>query len=127
MIKNENAEIRATLELINDVRRLGLGYHFEKEIAEALDKFLSLERSSGTCVHRSLHEAALSFRLLREYGYDVSPGIAPSTVYILVRWLAPYVTPPLWGPSNIYSKKHDFREMIFNNCQVFSFLIIFTK
>lgn len=81
MIRDENAEIGATtLELIDDVKRLGLSYRFEKEIAEVLDRFLSLERCSTTSIHRNLHEAALSFRLLREYGYQVSPGIIVTVI-----------------------------------------------
>ncbi|XP_057455787.1 tricyclene synthase EBOS, chloroplastic [Lotus japonicus] len=71
IIKDDKAEIWTTLELIDDVKRLGLGYHFEKEIREVLNKFLSL----NTCVHRSLDKTALCFRLLREYGSDVSADI----------------------------------------------------
>lgn len=72
MIKDENVKI---LELIHSVKHLGLSYGFEKEIREALDRFLSLEKCSGTIdIDRSLHETALRFSLLREYGYDVSPG-----------------------------------------------------
>ncbi|KAL2328320.1 hypothetical protein Fmac_021747 [Flemingia macrophylla] len=72
MIKDESSEIWVTLELIDDVKRLGLSYHFDKEIREALERFLSLERCNSTNIHGNLHETALSFRLLREYGYDVS-------------------------------------------------------
>lgn len=72
MIKDENVNI---LELIDTVKQLGLSYHFEEEIGEALDRFLSLEKCSGrNNFGRSLHETALRFRLLREYGYDISPG-----------------------------------------------------
>ncbi|XP_027348219.1 tricyclene synthase EBOS, chloroplastic-like [Abrus precatorius] len=78
MIRDENAEIWTALELIEDVKRLGLSYHFHKEIREALHRFLSLERCNGTIIHRTLHETALSFRLLREYGYDVSEDIFKS-------------------------------------------------
>ncbi|MED6186733.1 hypothetical protein PIB30_069559, partial [Stylosanthes scabra] len=63
------------LDIIDDVKRLGLSYHFEKEIAETLDMFVSTTTSSGNVNTKSLHEAALSFRLLREYGYDVSPDV----------------------------------------------------
>ncbi|KAK7404929.1 hypothetical protein VNO78_05989 [Psophocarpus tetragonolobus] len=78
MIKNENADIRVKLELVDDVKRLGLSYHFEKEIGETLDRYLSSERFSGIITHRSLHETALSFRLLREYCYDVTADIFES-------------------------------------------------
>ncbi|KAI4334064.1 hypothetical protein L6164_018801 [Bauhinia variegata] len=62
----------AKLELIDDIQRLGLSYHFEKEIAEALHSYVSFQRCHGTT---SLHEAALTFRLLRQHGYDVSQDI----------------------------------------------------
>jgi hypothetical protein len=82
MIKDENdEEIWEKLELIDDVKRLGLSYHFEKEIGEVLDRFLSFETCNGSIINRrSLHEISLSFRLLREYGYDVSPGIQSVTI-----------------------------------------------
>ncbi|OIW19085.1 hypothetical protein TanjilG_06394 [Lupinus angustifolius] len=72
MINDENVDIWTTLELIDDVKRLGLSYHFEKEIAKVFDRFLSLEIYNVQITHTSLHEAALSFRLLREYDYEVS-------------------------------------------------------
>lgn len=71
MIKDENVKI---IELIDTVKHLGLSYNFEEEIGEALDRFLSLEKYTNNN-GRSLHETSLRFRLLREYGYDVSPGI----------------------------------------------------
>nr|KYP50335.1 hypothetical protein KK1_027914 [Cajanus cajan] len=73
MIKDENRNIWVKLELIDEVKRLGIGYHFDKEIGEALHRWVSSQRFSGAITdHRSLHEIALSFRLLREYGYDVT-------------------------------------------------------
>ncbi|XP_019453759.1 PREDICTED: tricyclene synthase EBOS, chloroplastic-like isoform X2 [Lupinus angustifolius] len=72
MINDENVDIWTTLELIDDVKRLGLSYHFEKDIVKVLDSFLSLERCNVQSTHINLHEVALSFRLLREYGYEVS-------------------------------------------------------
>jgi hypothetical protein len=71
MIKNENVKI---LELIDIIKCLGLNYCFEEEIGEAIDRFLSLEKCGGTIIHTNLHEIALKFRLLREYGYDISAG-----------------------------------------------------
>jgi len=75
MIKDESSDIWHKLELINDVKRLGLSYHYDKEISEALLWFQSSARFNATIVNRSLHETALCFRLLREYGYDVNAGI----------------------------------------------------
>lgn len=83
MIKDENSEIWVTLDLIDNVKRLGLSYHFDKEIREALHRFLSLERCNATNIHTSLHETALSFRLLREYGDDVSAGIHVQAIDII--------------------------------------------
>ena len=74
MIQDENTGSLNKLKLIDDIQRSGLGYRFEKEITEALDRFVSLEKCKDTTMKRSLHETALSFRLLREHGHHVSPG-----------------------------------------------------
>lgn len=70
MIKDESSDIWLKLELINDVKRLGLSYHYDKDIDEALLRF-----HSSAFANTSLHQTALCFRLLREYGHDVSAGI----------------------------------------------------
>ncbi|WVZ02639.1 hypothetical protein V8G54_023445 [Vigna mungo] len=75
MIKDESSDIWLKLELINDVKRLGLSYHYDKEIHEVLLRCHSSAGFSATFVNTSLHETALCFRLLREYGHDVSPDI----------------------------------------------------
>ncbi|KAL5056440.1 hypothetical protein RYX36_037122, partial [Vicia faba] len=72
MINDENEEI---LELIENVKHLGLSYHFEKEIRDALDRFLSLEKYGDKVIKESLHETALKFKLLREFGYDISADV----------------------------------------------------
>ncbi|XP_012084664.1 isoprene synthase, chloroplastic isoform X2 [Jatropha curcas] len=74
MITDENAELLVVLDIIDNVQRLGLGYRFENEIRRALDRFVS----SGifdAAVNNGLHATALSFRLLREHGYKVSPDV----------------------------------------------------
>ncbi|KAL1325060.1 hypothetical protein HN51_035151 [Arachis hypogaea] len=71
--KEDNGEIWHKLDLVNDVKRLGLSYHFEKEIEETLDRFAS-NRAKFVNTN-NLHQAALSFSLLREYGYHVSPDV----------------------------------------------------
>jgi isoprene synthase len=75
MIHNGNADLLATLELIDDVQRLGLGYRFETEITRALDNFVSSKGCNDQRIGKCLHATALSFRLLRQQGYCVSQGI----------------------------------------------------
>jgi isoprene synthase len=73
MVTNENADLLATLELIDDLQRLGLGYRFERDIIRALDNFAS-SKFSDERIQKSLHATALSFRFLRQQGYQVSQG-----------------------------------------------------
>ncbi|KAH0696980.1 hypothetical protein KY290_014407 [Solanum tuberosum] len=61
------------LELINTIQRLGVAYHFEREIEESLsycyeEELISHGEVDGCC----LHHIALCFRLLRQQGYYVS-------------------------------------------------------
>ncbi|WOG94622.1 hypothetical protein DCAR_0313918 [Daucus carota subsp. sativus] len=64
----------AQLELIDDLQRLGLGYHFEQEIKSVLMKIYE-DQSSETLERSDLHAAALRFRLLRQHGYRISQGL----------------------------------------------------
>ncbi|KAI5333387.1 hypothetical protein L3X38_023518 [Prunus dulcis] len=61
------------LKLIDVIHRLGVAYHFEREIEEAL------ELIHGTTYHDNydsdLHSVALGSRLLRQHGYNVSSDI----------------------------------------------------
>lgn len=58
--------------LIDDLERLGVGYHFEKEIKKALD---ALYISEDVCNRYDLYFTALSFRLLRQHGYKISEDV----------------------------------------------------
>ncbi|CAL1356826.1 unnamed protein product [Linum trigynum] len=60
------------LELIDALQRLGLGYHFEREIQAALEAIVA---SSSRIWAESLHACALRFRLLRQGGIPISPDI----------------------------------------------------
>ena len=62
------------LEVIDDLQRLGLGYHFEQEIKSALRKVYE-DRSFEALERKDLHAAALRFRLLRQHGYEISQGL----------------------------------------------------
>ena len=61
------------LELIDNLQRLGVAYHFDDEINNILG---SIYRSSNNQRKRdNLYATALEFRLLREHGYHSSPGM----------------------------------------------------
>ncbi|KAI3959552.1 hypothetical protein MKX01_025068 [Papaver californicum] len=57
----------AKLELIDVIQRLGMGYLFEEEIKGNIYD----ERHIDTWKKDNLHATALSFRLLRQYGFQV--------------------------------------------------------
>ncbi|PRQ22026.1 putative lyase [Rosa chinensis] len=57
------------LDLVDDIQRLGVSYHFENEIEEIL-KQIHHNYSYGS--EDDLYTTALCFRLLRQQGYNVS-------------------------------------------------------
>ncbi|XP_047339818.1 terpene synthase 10-like [Impatiens glandulifera] len=61
------------LELIDTVKRLGVSYHFEKEIEGCLDAIYN--ETDWLSETFDLNEASLSFRLFRQHGYNVSPDV----------------------------------------------------
>ncbi|XP_010514206.1 PREDICTED: 1,8-cineole synthase 1, chloroplastic [Camelina sativa] len=65
------------LELIDDLQKLGVSYHFELEINNILTDFhLKNGRNIWKCdKEEDLHATALEFRLLRQHGFDVSENI----------------------------------------------------
>lgn len=74
MIKSENTELLTVLELIDNIGRLGLGYKFESVIRTTLETYMSsgiFDTKAAIC----LHVTALCFKLLRQYGFEVSQGI----------------------------------------------------
>ncbi|XP_042477715.1 myrcene synthase, chloroplastic-like [Macadamia integrifolia] len=76
LINNNQMVPLAQLDLIDDLQRSGLEYHFEKEIKEALDAAISIINRSGRISGvDDLHSTALYFRLLRQHGYFVSQDV----------------------------------------------------
>lgn len=57
------------LDLINTMQRLGVAYHFEKDIKDILAKLVDANIASD------LYTVALQFRLLRQNGFLISTGI----------------------------------------------------
>ena len=72
MLINVNDHLHE-LNLIDAIQRLGMAYHFEKEIADALirihNTYSDKEDDSD-----DLHTISLRFRLLRQEGYNASPS-----------------------------------------------------
>nr|B3TPQ7.1 RecName: Full=Alpha-terpineol synthase, chloroplastic; Short=Mg17; Flags: Precursor [Magnolia grandiflora]ACC66282.1 alpha-terpineol synthase [Magnolia grandiflora] len=62
------------LELVDCIHRLGVGYHFDKEIKEIL-KTISTEPNNMGLIDGDLYAMALYFRLLRQHGYEVPQGV----------------------------------------------------
>nr|WBW04375.1 terpene synthase [Ficus heteromorpha] len=70
----ETEDLRAKLELIDSIRKLGLSYHFEEEVKKALDTLVSTYKGNKYPFLREndLYVTALCFRILRLQGYQVS-------------------------------------------------------
>lgn len=63
------------LNLIDDIQRLGVAYHFQQEIDTALQHMnATFAEYIGSEKGDDLHNASLCFRLLRQDGYPVSSG-----------------------------------------------------
>ena len=60
------------LELIDDLQRLGVFYHFEGEIKRVLESIYN--NKCGKWNNGNLHATALKFRLLRQHGYNIPQG-----------------------------------------------------
>ena len=58
------------LKFIDAIQRLGVAYHFESEIEEALERMHAAFRDHDG----DLYNVAFGFRLLRQHGYKVSCG-----------------------------------------------------
>ncbi|KAI4331063.1 hypothetical protein MLD38_029288 [Melastoma candidum] len=71
MINAGNTRPLDKLELIDAVQRLGLGYHFEVEIRDALDLVRETYLNGGGSDMNNLYSTALLFRLLRQHGFHI--------------------------------------------------------
>ncbi|KAE9456161.1 hypothetical protein C3L33_11937, partial [Rhododendron williamsianum] len=74
MIGDTYANSLTILELIDDIQRLGLSYHFDKDIKRALDKIILSVNGNNVMEDQQIgvHAIALCFRLCRQHGYEVS-------------------------------------------------------
>lgn len=62
------------LNLIDTVERLGLAYHFEKQIDDMLDQIYKEDPNFEGHEYNDLYTCALQFRMLRQHGYNISPS-----------------------------------------------------
>ncbi|XP_059665358.1 valerianol synthase TPS1A-like [Cornus florida] len=60
------------INLINTIERLGISYHFEKEIEDQLEQIF---HSLADLEDNDLCTAAISFRVFRQHGYNMSSDI----------------------------------------------------
>ncbi len=58
------------LQLVDAIQHLGIDHLFKEEIEYSLS-----EINASEFISSSLHDVALRFRLLRQHGFHVSPGI----------------------------------------------------
>ncbi|CAL1386199.1 unnamed protein product [Linum trigynum] len=76
---DDTVAIKQKLRLINAIQCLGIGYHFEMEIEEALKKVYTLGLGGDSFIEKyddiDLHHVSLWFRLLRQQGFRVSPDV----------------------------------------------------
>lgn len=82
---------KVVLNLIYWIQRTGIGYHFDKEISEALEHVYQEDKANDyniVCCNQysDLHRVALTSRLLRQHGQYLSTGFFNCTVtsYILL-------------------------------------------
>lgn len=78
------------LEIVDNLQRLGVSYHFEDEIKRFLSRIYN-ERNSRSSYHAkekqesSLYAVALEFRLLRQHGFDMhAQGTYPNPMEVFV-------------------------------------------
>ncbi|XP_070031393.1 5-epi-aristolochene synthase-like [Nicotiana tomentosiformis] len=70
MLLATGRKLAETMNLIDVIERLGIGYHFEKEIDDILDQIYNQNSNFD-----DLGTSALQFRLLRQHGFNISPEI----------------------------------------------------
>jgi (-)-germacrene D synthase len=82
IIENATSPLREA-NLIDSIQRLGLYYHFEHGIGELLRQIHNNYVVNGTItLNEDLHSIALVFRLLRQQGYHILPGIVNDLTFM---------------------------------------------
>ncbi|KAH7652865.1 (-)-germacrene D synthase protein [Dioscorea alata] len=75
LLKEARGSMREEMQLIDALQRLGVAYHFEQEISEALSFINNTSTFHHSYGDDDLHLVALRFRLLRQHLYDASSDV----------------------------------------------------
>lgn len=84
-LSSTNNSIAQKLNFIDLLQRLGISYHFEREIDDALEQIHNtFTNNEVTTEEGGLHFLALSFRLLRQKGHHISSGIYVEQRFLII-------------------------------------------
>ncbi|KAL4012925.1 hypothetical protein IC575_025071 [Cucumis melo] len=82
MLNNEESLVDDSLkglEVVDELQRLGISYHFQMEINQILEiingRFNNGEEGLEWNNNRSLYATSLHFRILRQHGYHIPEGV----------------------------------------------------
>ncbi|KAI3805218.1 hypothetical protein L1987_27395 [Smallanthus sonchifolius] len=111
MVRRQGGNLSKTLELIDDLQRLGIAYHFEDEIRDVLEMIYHHHyESDAKWDGMDLNLKALGFRLLRQHGYQVPQEII-SNFKDGIQNLKPHVTEDMVVVLNLYEASyHSFED-----------------
>nr|GEV18836.1 R-linalool synthase QH1, chloroplastic-like [Tanacetum cinerariifolium] len=99
------------LELLDDLQRLGISYHFEDEIRDALEMlYQNYYKTPDKWDGIDLNLKALGFRLLRQHGYQISQEIFHN-FKDKIQNLKPHLLKDMVGMLNLYEASyHSFKD-----------------
>ncbi|KAJ0480809.1 putative R-linalool synthase [Helianthus annuus] len=101
----------STLELIDDLQRLGISYHFQDELRNLLEKiYYNYYKTNDKWHTMDLNLKALGFRLLRQHGYQVPQEIFQN-FKDKTQDLKPHLIEDMMGVLNLYEASyHSFED-----------------
>ncbi|XP_051116001.1 (-)-5-epieremophilene synthase STPS3-like isoform X2 [Andrographis paniculata] len=74
-VMNKESKAKDKMILIDTIERLGLAYHFEKEIDDQIAQIFESEMQNEDDKDSDLFSTALHFRLFRQHGYNAPSGV----------------------------------------------------